>query len=350
MAAIIFVLSTPVAAEAVHEFRPDLASALFTTIAVITLLDGRLIESDWTRSVSAGIFFALALFSKMTVFPLTIAVSMSALGVATARDKLLEPSGWRPVLRITGLFLLPVVLIAGPQYLISLRQVLKYLYDTQFGIYAELWRFRATLPQHLVYFLDGDGARAMLGKHRFILAIIFVLGGVHLALSRRRGEVLNSLAYAAVVLVASLVPTLNWQKTQFFGVVFHLSLIFSALLILRHLIKLEGDRLATTPWARVLIVSISIAGIVLFQWPTFQSSEEIAHAEQRKQIDDRIIESIMDHKRPGPRTVMLTTTGYVNAELLNYLALARNDSISFDNLAFSRQPSEHQESWPRWIS
>jgi hypothetical protein len=346
MAAIIFVLSTPVAAEAVHEFRPDIASALFTAIAIIALLDGRLIGSGWTRPVVAGIFFGLALFSKMTVFPLTITVSMFALGVAIARDRLIAPFGWQPVIRVAGLFLLPAVLIAGPQYGIGFKQILKYVYDAQFGRYADVWTFKATMREHVMFFLNGQGARVMLGSHRYIVLAIFVLGGVYLGLTRRRDQILNSLAYAAVILVAYLIPTLNWQKTRFFGVVFHWSLIFSALLILRHLIRVERDRLSPIPWASTLMVFVCIVGIFLFQWPSFQSAEEIAHSDKRNQIDDQIIAAILDHKGRAASTAMLTTIGYVNPFLLNYLTLKRRQPISFSDLAFSRDPEEHRRSWP----
>ena len=346
MAAIIFVLSAPIAAEAVHEFRPDIASGLFTVMAIITLLDGRLIESGWRRPVLAGIFFGLALFSKMTVFPLTITVSVWALGVALARDRLIKPFGWRPVFRVAGLFLLAAVIIAGPQYAISLKQVLRYIYNAQFGKYADLWTMRASLRDHLRFFIDGYGAEMMLGRHRFILVTIFVLGGVYLGLTRRRDYLLNSLAYTAVIFVSYLIPTLNWQKTQFFGVVFHFSLIFSALLILRHLMTAEDDRRSPIPWAHALMVFVCIGGMSLFQWPSFQSPEDIARSDKRKQIDDQIIEAILDHKSPAPSTAMLTTTGYVNSYLLNYLTLKRRQPISFTDLALSRDPEEHRRSWP----
>ena len=346
MAAIIFVLSTPVAAEAVHEFRPDIAGALFTTIAVVTLLDGRLIGSDWIRPVGAGIFFGLALFSKMTIFPLTVAVSMCALAVAIARDRLIEPFGSRPVMRVAGLFIVPAALFAGPQYLIGLKQTIKYIYDTQFGRNAGVWILKVPIRQHLMFFLNGDGARVMLGNHRFILVAIFLLGSVYLGITRRRDQILNSLAYATVILVAYLIPTLNLHKHQFFGVVFHLSLIFSALLILRHLMSVEGDRPATIPWAQALMVSVSIAGIFLFQWPAFQTPEETAQSDRRKQIDDQIIEAILDHKGPAASTAMLTTAGYVSSDLFNYLVLKRKQSISFGDLAFSNDLEEHRRSWP----
>lgn len=197
-----------------------------------------------------------------------------------------------------------------------------------------------------MFFLDGNGARVMLGSHRFIVVAIFVLGGVYLGLTRRREQILNSLAYAAVILVAYLIPTVNWQKTQFFGVVFHLSLTFSALLILRHLMRVEGDRLSPIPWARTLMVSVCVVGIFLFQWPSFQSPEDIARWDKRKQIDDQIIAAILDHKGPAVSTAMLTTTGYVNSDLFNYLALQRRVPLSFDNRAASGDLEEHRATWP----
>jgi hypothetical protein len=64
IAAIIFVLSMPVAGEAVFEFRRDIACALFTAIGAITLLEGRLIAGGWKRPVVAGTFLGSHCFPR----------------------------------------------------------------------------------------------------------------------------------------------------------------------------------------------------------------------------------------------------------------------------------------------
>ena len=104
----------------------------------------------------------------------------------------------------------------------------------------------------------------MLGRQRFILLVIFVVGSVYLGLERRRAQILNALAYVTVIFVAYLIPTLNWQKTQFFGLVFHLMLIFSALLIMRHVIEVAGEHDSMPPWAGIVMVAVSSAIFLLF--------------------------------------------------------------------------------------
>src|ERR1700690_2987448 len=68
-------------------------------------------------------------------------------------------------------------------------------------------------------------------------------------------------------------------------------------------------------------VLVAIVGMVCFQWPTFMQVSEIPRAQQRKQISDRIIAAIASHLDGKAANVMLTTTGYVNCDLLNYLSL-----------------------------
>src|SRR5208282_4754330 len=106
------------------------------------------------------------------------------------RDRLIEPFELRPLMRVVGLFAMPAVLIAGPQYLIGLKQALGYIYYVQFGKHAGMWTFKATMPQHVMFYLNGNGACVMLGKQRFILLAIFVVGSVYLGLTRKRARIL----------------------------------------------------------------------------------------------------------------------------------------------------------------
>ena len=91
---------------------------------------------------------------------------------------------------------------------------------------------------------------------------------------------------------------------------------------------------------------MAIVGMVCFQWPTFMQVSEIPRAQQRKQISDRIIAAIASHLDGKAANVMLTTTGYVNCDLLNYLSLRRKLSLGFIDLAFAKEVEQHEKTWP----
>lgn len=347
--AIVFVLSTPLAADAVYEFRPDVACALLTTMGIFILLDSRLAGSSKIRPALGGTFFGLALLAKPTVFPMTIAVSMWALGCAIARDALIGRSTFqrRAVLRSIALFVVPAIIIAGPHYLVGAKPLLEYIYDAQYAS-ADVWALKGVPRwQHIMFYLSGPGAQMVLRRHRFLMLVIFIAWGLHLWFARKRDEIADAIAYAAVIFVAYLGPTLNWQKTQYLGLVFHVSLVFFSVLILHHLVELERERGWKIPWARVLIISTAILGMLFFQWPASRSPEEIARAGDGRQITDRILDAIVHSSGSSASTTVVTTSGYVSSSLFNYLALERRLPLAFVGLGASGDLEQLRNAWSK---
>lgn len=347
--AMVLVLSTPVTGMAVHEFRPDIACALLTTMAMVAVLGTRLTARAETYPAVGGIFFGLALLAKPSVFPLTIIVLLWAMFAAMVREALLEPTQFAPraALRRAGVFVLIAMVLAAPHYLVGARSIAGYIYTVQIGSQADVYTMQAPFWQQALYYLSGPPARTMLGYHCFLMLAVFVLWALTLWFAGTRESMANTVAYSSAILVAYLGVTLNWQKSEFLGLAFQMSLVFFTVLILRGMVDLEKGRGWRMPWARVMIVTTAIAGLMLFRWPAFLPQKDTARAEDIKRIDDGIMDAIVSSSGSAPATIAVTTTGRaLNVSLFNYFAMKRRLPYDFEYLAAAGKMEEQRAAWP----
>jgi len=84
--ATVVLLSVPISAMAVHEFRPDHASALLIVLGGILILERPFITASWRRLLTIGAIFGLALLTKTPTFPATLAMMFGTLFLGVAAD------------------------------------------------------------------------------------------------------------------------------------------------------------------------------------------------------------------------------------------------------------------------
>jgi len=102
-------------------------------------------------------------------------------------------------------FLVPAILIPLPHYLLTWRETYAYIYQPVFGQTHDLWARQGSIGWHLLYYVNGEGGRAMLGRMLWILVTVNLTGMVVLALYKERealAQLLGLLAVAAVLWLA----------------------------------------------------------------------------------------------------------------------------------------------------
>ena len=327
-------VSLPVAGQAVTEFRPDVASSLCAATGALVLATRSLTQSSSKVRVLAGVLLGLGLLFKNTTFALTGAMTVVALTLSTAVDVLI--AGPRPsFLRIVRCWLevgLALLLVCGWHYAMAFEHIWKYVYDAIWGWAKANWDTPGTTQWHLRFYFDGPGSQVMIGGQRWLLVLIF-LGGWVAAIgnvfvrgsTRTRAEryapAARLFVLTAVLLVAYAVPTWVKNKSQFFGVPFTFLWLFSALLILKELISCAPARVKG--WRVVAAGLVCVAAIFFvaeFRFP----QKDYERGSRQVQFRNSTVLGLYDAMRTAhiaeTDLVYLSTTGYVNGSVLNYLS------------------------------
>lgn len=320
VALFLFALTVPICGNAVYEFRPDIASALCAAAGVTALLSRPLNTSEWRHRAGAGALFGLALVIKTPTFPLTMILLASSLGMASVADILLNAR--RPSPRELTVSWAQCIgaafLVALPVYLPQLRQIFAYMYAPVFGDIKEIWRTPGSPMFQARFYLDGPGGDNMLGRHVYLLPAIIVIGFVAAATIRRRDLAVRIGCFVAVAVVAYAVPTLMSVKSAFFGTSFDWILLFGAIYVL-----VLACRRAGLLRAAAILGTTLLAGMALARFVPVLYLPGAENAIDRRRIVEQLYGALKsENVGPGVR-VYMTTTGFVNTDVLKYLDLKR---------------------------
>ena len=371
----LILLSFPLVAHAVLDCRPDMAAAVLMTGGMFTLL-GRpargvsFVGAPATQKLAAGALFGLAILAKPSVFPAHLAVLANALLAAAVRDWL-DPAarkGWRgqgtrPALadlaRTWGVVFLPVVVIAGPYFVVGGRSISAYIWGNTFGADSDVWKARLDIPGQLSYYVTGPAAEEMLGGHRSILFVVLLIGAGFYAARRQRRNMLRAAAFAWVVAIGYAVCTINQMKHQFLGLTFQVPMVFLALFALRNMVLSQKLR-RQPPWAEALLVGVTVLRLAFFYWPGWMGVPNEPGVRAQWALVEEIHRNVSDHSPPAPagparqelaRTpgphVLLTFSGHISATLLNYVAVQKFTPMRCYDLGLARGPEAYVKEFDR---
>jgi hypothetical protein len=213
--AVIASLCIPIFGLAIVEFRPDMWCAGLAVVGtlLIALRDPR----DFRTAVAAGIAFAAALLMKPTLSPLVVILFGAALTLRLAphlADRTALLSATFACLIVAGL----AILIAGPHYVLGLKNLVWYYREVIFGPGAAVWTPQISRTDKALYYLTGPGSLPSLGRWVYISPLTLA---VPIVLSIRR----HALAWQAwivviLALIAYAVVTLPGNKSPYLGVIF----------------------------------------------------------------------------------------------------------------------------------
>ncbi|HWE04191.1 MAG TPA: methyltransferase domain-containing protein [Tepidisphaeraceae bacterium] len=325
-----FVLSIPLAANMVTEFRPDLAWALCAAMAVILPLRRSLVDASWKRQMAAGAWCAAALLTKTSIFPLTLMTVGAAWLLGAICDRL-EKGSQVTLKRVIGAWLVcavPIVLFALPHYIVDFAGVRDYIGQTLSGKERELWSVPGDRAAQLRYYIDGVGGGYMLGGYIKILAVVLAVGFVALArgaMTRRRDfiRLLRAASLAFIAFIAYAIPAVNPVKNPFFGSEFQVLLVLGAVLAMRMLLVGENPK-KSTGFGIVLLLASTGLGLAAWRFPPPFDGEMTANTNRVVHSIERII---FDNASANAN-VFVTSAGRVNSSTLFYLS--RQDGKQVD--------------------
>ncbi len=333
----LIVLCIPISAMAVHEFRPDIASALCTAIGAALVLWKSLTGTSARYRVTAGAMFGLGALFKPPTSPLTAIVCVATLGVAILSEWLILKTNLRKILIASLQCIIPAILIPLPHFLTDWRETYNYIYQAIFGPAHSVWARPGTLAWHLRYYFDGPGGAVMLGGMAWVLVAIATGGIVAFIFCRNYDSAQRVAALLLVGIVAYAVPTATDVKEPFFGTTFTWLLAFAAVFVLAELLR-------CTRWAGIAIVLLLCAASLRAArlGPNlYQRGSPIVR--ERNELVNNIYASLLNEHFPYYARVYITSTGYVNPGIFDYYY--RRDTLHALNIgsnAYSDNLPAHQ--------
>lgn len=349
---LIFVASVPFVGMAVHEFRPDYATALFTTAGVCAMFWGPFTTANRRRHVLAGVLFGCAMLAKPPLCLQTLILGVAALCLATAGDWIVARGRLqrRSIAKAWMTVLLPFLLIPLPHYLYDHHHIFSYIYEAEFGSIKESYEKKGTIGYQFQYYLSGVGGRIMLGRHFWLLLALLASCGAAVGFIRRRADVVRSAGVVMIVLLAYAIVVANHLKTESFGLTFDTLLAFAVVFLIGRLLVVERARRWRIPWVSIVVVLAALQGMYFFQWPTRVGNYYARWIQNRRDIVDGIFNSVVAHSTfagwdgappPDPSIpvsekvaahnpkVVFCGVGDVNDQVLTYMALKKRIPLTF---------------------
>lgn len=301
-------LSWPIAAFTITEFRPDVVTGLFAALGGWRIaklaVSGTGASWSWMPVWSLTWPFLLALWLKPSYAPVTLGYWIATWCLAV----LASGAARHEVLRIFAGGLAVLALGFMPYAWVSGGHLAAYWQATVFGSGQEVWVTPMSLPERMAYYLHGSGGRAMMGRW---LAIAIVTVAVAAYLARRRGwslQVKLGALYLAFAFTAWAGLTILSNKSQWFGalVTAHVVVLFVAAMAVIHAF------LAEARWSRrVLAAGLVLAGILLQRWPVdgalpdLPREDLVAFAAESQRVNSDICAAIGRYGNLGTSTVLV---------------------------------------------
>jgi hypothetical protein len=249
------------------EARPDMVWGL--ALAAFVAVASRYAIGDLSRrwQFAGALLLALALITKMTTAPVTIAVTLvvAVTSVMIRRSRLALK--WRDSVHPLLWMLVVAALICIPVYAGSATYIAGYIYDNVFGRNAGVWEQQMSLREHALYHLTGVGGGAMMSGWLYLWLATLIGCAV---MARRRGDqdaVRVALPFAAAFAVGFLAVTLPAHKSPHIGAVvpamFLVSWVVMVCYAARHPARSPGSKLGNPV---LLLWLFPVAGLLVFQW------------------------------------------------------------------------------------
>ncbi|HEY8749848.1 MAG TPA: hypothetical protein VIM11_17830 [Tepidisphaeraceae bacterium] len=313
------VLCVPICMQAVYQFRPDVPSAMCAAMGVALLFRQPLTRASRASVGAAGALLGLALLFKPPTCPLTGAVLLVSLALATLMDWILARPSWRAIGRAWLAFLVPAILIPLPHYLLTWRETYAYIYQPVFGQTHDLWARQGSIGWHLLYYVNGEGGRAMLGRMLWILVTVNLTGMVVLALYKEREALAQLLGLLAVAAVAWAGPTKIDVKQEYFGTTFQWLLVFAAVHALHMLLRNRG------PVPLVVLAAVMFVSFRAFRFTPHEYDRGSEIVVSRNRLINDVYASLAAQHFPSYARIYLASTGSLNAGVLDYYS--RRDTL-----------------------
>ena len=358
LAGALFALSFPLTGTLPYYFRPDATSGLLTGLGAVLMVRESAVGASRRHQMMTGLCFALALLVKTPSFLFTLYMFVGSWLVSAlwgANPQLVDSSPtetraarrWWPAV---WPYWLPVLLLAGPYYILAGADTLRYVHENMFGENKEIWRLKGTWPELARFVWDGPAGQLMLGQHKYVVvalgaltAIAYLTTGV--GLLRARVNVVLSLG--SILFLAWLMPTASRYNNSFIGSTFAAILLFVGVLLLRALFLL--DRQSPLRWTRGIPIGALIAwggvlaAILVFPWPQKLGTKATDWIVTDNRVEREVYQAIAKAAADGNFGLVYVTSAAngLNEHLLRFRALSEQLPLRFFSLPYSTDIAEH---------
>jgi hypothetical protein len=313
--AVATMLALPLTGWSVHEFRPDLACGLFTSILLIEIVSVLPEKRTLMWSVALGLLFGLCLMTKPSVFPVTGLLTGSALLISLLRTWI-DPTQRGMLGRsFVSCVVLGLVGLAvwAPYMVVAHDHIIPYIMDNIFGPNREFWVMKGSLKEHLAFYLYGYGGMFAIGNFRLPFLLWMIAAGLFVGGGWRSGQRLTLMCLGLLLVASYVLPTMNEVKQPFFGAVFYFTYTFVALLSMAWLV----DRYRSIRPLTFLLVVLSL-GTLAYGMKNWRSPYiNLGHEGEGAVVQREVYEIVRAHAKDGCR-FSVTTSGWVNGTTLAY--------------------------------
>jgi hypothetical protein len=341
LALLVGVLTWPILGHLVLDARPDMVWGLALATFTVVIAESATRRLSRQRAWLAVGLLTLAVLSKATTLPVTIAVVGTVFAAALLARHRNDPDG----LRTHAIQLVKIAALAGafalPFYAMAGRELFDYVTRNVFGQHAKLWELPLDARGHALYHLTGNGGRAMLGAWLWLWLVTFLAFAAALARHAARGTATVAACFAAAFLVGWLAVTLPSHKSPYIGAIVPACFLVSWLAM--NVFMLDAKRSKGTRRIAGVTLAVTLAiGLASFQWPFTlvqgpPSPERFIEIAKRHADVAGIIAALDDAEVDEGSVFVVGAAPYLNADTLRYYAIKqRRDGIVFDERTFIR--------------
>lgn len=323
--ALAFVMFSPLAYRAIHDFRPDIALGLATAVMTIWYARGIVYRDD--RSIrNAGLMFGLCLLIKPTFFAHTIAIAMFLAGLS-ATNLLLRHVGLAmfqvtPISRILQ-FIGIGVLVGSPYFIVNGRQIFNYFWTNTRGESSSIWSFAPETPLLELLGEFHNYAFHIVGYHNYLAAFVIIVAGGVLIVFKRFAELKQIALQLIVSCISFAIIVFGRHKNEFFLASSQWILVLTAVFAYAYAaqrLQRKGRAVLTGLMAVGILVTSTLNSDIKY-WTN--SQETLRGSSWNEVIFQAIrhdfVSSVNINTYSAAPTIFVSFAGYVNSDTLRWI-------------------------------
>ncbi len=274
----ITVLTYPLMANVVMEFRPDILCSIVMSFFVVCCFQLNWESSHRIYKFIISSLLAVGLLCKPSIFPITLLIGTIALSFSIIADwdwqdvrGLNKTSLFQRLIQNNAKLIGTSLILVSPYYLFGgLKFTLNYIQVVMFGANRAIWIPSFSPVYSLLYYLTGRGGW-MMGAWFWVDIILLIITLATVIYRKQRDLAQRGIAAVCTLLIAYASVTIPSTKSPFLGlIVTALLLIFTYqsmvywLEILNHWLK---KHVSVT--LNMLLCVTMFYGVIQFQWKSF---------------------------------------------------------------------------------
>jgi hypothetical protein len=343
IAGVLVIAASPIAFGAVHEFQPDVPTAVFILMGAAFWLRMAVNGPNFFNSLAAGMCTGLAAISKTPFFPYSIALGgvSFALFLAGRWFASGERLQWVSIFKVVIAALAGFVATALPHYATAWRNVLAYIEENLVGKKSVVWTQGGTLSDQFLFHVTGPSGGIFIAPFFLLIGFGVTAGLVSMVFWRNnRSQVTVFLFVMVFCTFAYIGIAVNHIRNVSFGQTFQIALIFTALagvaLAIQSLLQPERSA-ARRNGSAALWGAIALGAWIPYAPPSyfaFGGSDSAEIVSWQQDLPKRILEAIENHAAEADgEIVYFAYNSFIakgNAHTVGFLAAQKNLRSRFD--------------------